>query len=140
MFKVQCTSCRETHDNYVGVNRFVSLLFCSLASVPGSSQFLNQELNEMSGSRGEANFVWRCKNCKVGFHDLSKEISSYILTNSIFSQRESTASIKTAPAPYEQGEPPKAQKLFEFDCRGLEFVEFKPEVCLSFHNDGKKSC
>lgn len=24
MFKVQCTSCRETHDNYVGVNRFVS--------------------------------------------------------------------------------------------------------------------
>jgi hypothetical protein len=23
MFKVQCTSCRETHANYVGVNRFV---------------------------------------------------------------------------------------------------------------------
>ncbi|GFP58331.1 hypothetical protein ACSS6W_005537 [Trichoderma asperelloides] len=85
MFKVQCTSCRETHDNYVGVNRF--------------------ELNEMSGSRGEANFVWRCKNCK----------------------RESSASIKAAPVAYEQGEPPKAQKLFEFDCRGLEFVEFKPE-------------
>ncbi|KAM0515996.1 hypothetical protein ACHAPE_005617 [Trichoderma viride] len=85
MFKVQCTSCRETHDNYIGVNRF--------------------ELNEMSGSRGEANFVWRCKNCK----------------------RESSASIKAAPAAYEQGEPPKAQKLLEFDCRGLEFVEFKPE-------------
>ncbi|TFA99236.1 hypothetical protein CCMA1212_008899 [Trichoderma ghanense] len=85
MFKVQCTSCRETHDNYVGVNRF--------------------ETNEMSGSRGEANFVWRCKNCK----------------------RESSATIKSAPAAYEQTEPPKAQKLFEFDCRGLEFVEFKPE-------------
>lgn len=26
---------------------------------------LNQEDNDMSGSRGEANFVWRCKNCKV---------------------------------------------------------------------------
>lgn len=25
-----------------------------------------QEQNEMSGSRGEANFVWKCKNCKVG--------------------------------------------------------------------------
>lgn len=24
-----------------------------------------QENNEMSGSRGEANFVWKCKNCKV---------------------------------------------------------------------------
>ncbi len=44
-FKVQCTSCRETHANMVSVSRF--------------------EQNEMSGSRGEANFVWRCKNCKV---------------------------------------------------------------------------
>ncbi|KAK2589436.1 hypothetical protein QQS21_012887 [Conoideocrella luteorostrata] len=85
MFKVQCTSCRETHDNYVGVNRF--------------------ETNEMSGSRGEANFVWRCKNCK----------------------RESSASIKAAPAAYAQTEPPKPHRIIEFDCRGLEFTEFKPE-------------
>ncbi|KAH7250499.1 hypothetical protein FSOLCH5_000335 [Fusarium solani] len=85
MFKVQCTSCREVHANHVGVNRF--------------------ETNEMSGSRGEANFVWKCKNCK----------------------RESSASIKAAPAPYEQSEPAKAQKIIEFDCRGLEFTEFKAE-------------
>ncbi|KAF7542650.1 hypothetical protein G7Z17_g11393 [Cylindrodendrum hubeiense] len=63
MFKVQCTSCRETHANYIGVNRF----------------------------------------------------------------RESTASIKAAPVAYEQGEPPKSQKILEFDCRGLEFTEFKAE-------------
>jgi hypothetical protein len=44
-FKVQCTSCRETHPNLVSVSRF--------------------EQNEVSGSKGEANFVWRCKNCKV---------------------------------------------------------------------------
>ena len=44
-FKVQCTSCREIHPNLVSVSRF--------------------EQNEMSGSRGEANFVWKCKNCKV---------------------------------------------------------------------------
>lgn len=44
-FKVQCTSCRETHANWVSVSRF--------------------ENNEISGSRGEANFVWKCKNCKV---------------------------------------------------------------------------
>ncbi|KAH6885798.1 hypothetical protein B0T10DRAFT_491645 [Thelonectria olida] len=85
MFKVQCTSCRETHGNYVGICRF--------------------ETNEMSGSRGEANFVWRCKNCK----------------------RESSASFKSSPTAYEQTEPAKSQKIIEFDCRGLELMDFKPE-------------
>ncbi|KAK4152037.1 zinc finger protein [Chaetomidium leptoderma] len=84
-FKVQCTSCRETHPNPIAVSRF--------------------EINEMSGSRGEANFVWRCKNCK----------------------RESSATIKDAPIPYQQTEPAKPQKILEFDCRGLEFTEFIPE-------------
>ncbi|KAJ2902136.1 DUF866 domain-containing protein [Zalerion maritima] len=84
-FKVECTSCRETHPNWVGVSRF--------------------EMNEMSGSRGEANFVWKCKNCK----------------------REASATIKAAPASYEVAEPPKKVKIIELDCRGLEFTEFKPE-------------
>ncbi|ETN40715.1 uncharacterized protein HMPREF1541_04995 [Cyphellophora europaea CBS 101466] len=84
-FKVQCTSCRETHANWVGVNR--------------------HEMSEQSGSRGEANFVWKCKNCK----------------------RESSATIKSAPATYEQTEPPKAKNLIDIDCRGLEFTEFKPD-------------
>jgi hypothetical protein len=44
-FKVQCTSCRETHPNFVSISRF--------------------EKNDVSGGKGEANFVWRCKNCKV---------------------------------------------------------------------------
>lgn len=43
-------------------------------------------------------------------------------------QRESSASIKAAPAPYEQTEPAAARKVLEFDCRGLEFTKFKPEV------------
>ncbi|KAK4166092.1 hypothetical protein QBC43DRAFT_258276 [Cladorrhinum sp. PSN259] len=90
-FKVQCTSCRETHPKTVAVSRF--------------------EQNEISGSRGEANFVWKCKNCK----------------------RESTASILAAPTAFEvQSEPSKnnknkSQKILTFDCRGLEFVEFIPE-------------
>lgn len=42
-------------------------------------------------------------------------------------QRESTASIKAGAKPYEQVEPAKPQNILEFDCRGLEFVEFKPE-------------
>lgn len=60
----------------------------------------------MSGSRGEANFVWRCKNCK----------------------REHSASIKEAPRKYQQSEPAKRQPIVELDCRGLEFVEFKADV------------
>ncbi|CAI4212560.1 unnamed protein product [Parascedosporium putredinis] len=84
-FKVQCTSCRETHGNNIALSRF--------------------DMNEMSGSRGEANFVWKCKNCK----------------------RESSANIKAAPAAYEHSDPPKKQKIIEFDCRGLEFTEFLPE-------------
>ncbi|KAI5247799.1 DUF866-domain-containing protein [Aureobasidium subglaciale] len=84
-FKVQCTSCREVHPNWVSVSRF--------------------EQNEVSGSRGEANFVWKCKNCK----------------------REHSANIKEAPKAVVQNDTPKSQKIIEFDCRGLEFVEFKPD-------------
>ncbi|KAL9109515.1 MAG: hypothetical protein Q9227_005850 [Pyrenula ochraceoflavens] len=84
-FKVQCTSCREVHDKWVSISRF--------------------ENHEMSGSRGEANFVWKCKNCK----------------------RESSAQIRSAPSPYPLSSPPKRQNLLQFDCRGCEFVEFRPD-------------
>jgi hypothetical protein len=48
----------------------------------------------------------------------------------IFSKRESSATIKAPPIPYEQKSPPTRQKIIEFDCRGLEFTEFRPEVKL----------
>ncbi|MCJ1370779.1 hypothetical protein MMC20_001992 [Loxospora ochrophaea] len=76
-FKVQCTSCREIHPNWVSVSRF--------------------ESNEMTGSRGEANF------------------------------RESTATIKAPASSYHHVSPPKRQNILEFDCRGLEFIEFKAD-------------
>jgi hypothetical protein len=81
----------------------------------------------MSGSRGEANFVWRCKSCKARKHRYMK----YILL--MFEQRESSATIKAAPVSYQQASPPKRQKILEFDCRGLEFTEYKPEVRYLFH-------
>ncbi|EME40823.1 hypothetical protein DOTSEDRAFT_74404 [Dothistroma septosporum NZE10] len=84
-FKVQCTSCRETHPNWVSVSR--------------------HEQNEQSGSRGEANFVWRCKNCK----------------------REHSANILESPKAYPQQDPPKLLNILKIDCRGLEFVDFKPD-------------
>jgi hypothetical protein len=40
---------------------------------------------------------------------------------------EASAVIKTAPKPYETAEVPKPKKILEFECRGCEFVEFKPE-------------
>ncbi|KAF2217109.1 hypothetical protein CERZMDRAFT_108940 [Cercospora zeae-maydis SCOH1-5] len=84
-FKVQCTSCREIHPNWVSISRF--------------------EQNEQSGSRGEANFVWKCKNCK----------------------REHSANIVDSPQTYEQQSPPKPKNIITMDCRGLEFVEFKAD-------------
>jgi hypothetical protein len=48
-------------------------------------------------------------------------------------QRESSATIKAAPVPYKQASPPNRQKILEFDCRGLEFTEYKPEVDSYFH-------
>ncbi|KAK5094886.1 hypothetical protein LTR70_003800 [Exophiala xenobiotica] len=63
------------------------------------------QMNDLSGSRGEANFVWRCKNCK----------------------RESSATIKAAPASYEGSDVPKAKNIIEIDTRGLEFTEFRAD-------------
>jgi hypothetical protein len=35
--------------------------------------------------------------------------------------------IKSAPTAYVQQEPAKAQRILEFECRGCEFSDFKPE-------------
>lgn len=86
-FKVQCTSCRETHPNWVSFNRF--------------------EQHEVPGSRGEANFVWKCRLCG----------------------RTHSASIVAGPNSYdpEKDDKRKGLKVIDIDCRGLEFTEFKPE-------------
>ncbi|KAL4800330.1 hypothetical protein BDV19DRAFT_353869 [Aspergillus venezuelensis] len=86
-FKVQCTSCRETHPNWVSFNRF--------------------ETHEIPGSRGEANFVWKCKLCG----------------------RTHSASILNAPIAYAAGADDKRKggKVIDLECRGLEFTEFKPD-------------
>jgi hypothetical protein len=86
-------------------------------------------MNEQSGSRGEANFVWKCKNCKVkpSGHK-TRDISLTVRRL----KRESNATIKAAPAVYEQSSPARPKNLIEIDCRGLEFTDFKPDVCLVF--------
>lgn len=84
---------------------------------------LKQETSEVSGSKGEANFVWRCKVCKVRAIEKVRKMVADVIK-----QRESTASIKDAPRAYIQESPPKSQKIIEIDCRGLEFTEFRAEV------------
>lgn len=81
-------------------------------------------MNEQSGSRGEANFVWKCKNCKVR-PTTEHAMSEQLLTSP---QREHSANVKSAPIAYKQTSPPKPMNIIEFDCRGLEFTEFRPDV------------
>jgi hypothetical protein len=88
----------------------------------------------MSGSRGEANFVWKCKNCKVA---LPIPSSPHHLLTSF--KREHSASIKAPPAAYAQTDPPKTVNILEFDCRGLEFTEFKAEVRTTCANGSHAS-
>ncbi|BFZ62603.1 hypothetical protein YB2330_003704 [Saitoella coloradoensis] len=57
---------------------------------------------EIAGSKGTATWVWRCKNCK----------------------RESSASFENAPVSYDKEAP---KPILTFECRGCEFVEFKPD-------------
>jgi len=86
-FKVQCTSCRETHPNWVSFNRYEQI--------------------DIPGSRGEANFVWKCRLC------LKTHTASIIGGPNAFELKDDSKS--------------KSQKIIELDCRGLEFTDFKPE-------------
>jgi len=42
-------------------------------------------------------------------------------------QREHSTNVMAPPKAYPQSDTPKAQNIIELDCRGLEFVEFKPD-------------
>lgn len=97
-FQVQCTSCRETHPNYIQVSR--------------------HERSEMSGSRGDAHFVWKCKNCG----------------------RESSANLDGPPTPYTTSGKPS--KFITFETRGCEFVSFQADgvfKCISTSSGKKKT-
>ncbi|KAL0094459.1 hypothetical protein J3Q64DRAFT_1714319 [Phycomyces blakesleeanus] len=83
-FKVECGSCREVDESWITFNR--------------------QDSYDMSGSRGTANLVMRCKFCK----------------------RESTAQFETNGKVVPYTKSGEFQKIATFDCRGLELVDFSP--------------
>ncbi|GAA5971985.1 hypothetical protein JCM21900_002627, partial [Sporobolomyces salmonicolor] len=91
MFKVKCSSCREEHPNWMGIDA--------------------TEQREISGSRGEANLVWRCQMCKrehtISFDDsFSRAKAAYTL--------EDSDEQKFAP-------------LAVLECRGCEITAFDPK-------------
>ena len=65
----------------------------------------------------------RCDISSKGYEAGSKANIQYRL------QKESSANIKNPPRPYQHGSPPTRQNIIEFDCRGLEFTAFRPDVC-----------
>lgn len=84
-FRIECTKCREVHGKPVTINRF--------------------EQHEISGSRGEASFVFRCKSCKS----------------------EHSAQIARTTAKITEADDGKWVQLVEIDARGIDFIEFIPE-------------
>ncbi|WWC91268.1 uncharacterized protein L201_006211 [Kwoniella dendrophila CBS 6074] len=94
-FTVQCSSCREIHPKTVSFNQ--------------------KEEHEISGSKGTANFVWRCGNCK------KEHSASFAPSNP--SPKSKSKSI--LPLSY-KSETASLEPLICLDCRGLEFVEFHP--------------
>ncbi|GAA5856384.1 hypothetical protein JCM8547_008717 [Rhodosporidiobolus lusitaniae] len=67
MVKAQCTSCREEHPSWMGIDA--------------------TETREIPGSRGEANLVWRCQMCKrehtISFDDsFKRDKAAYSLEDS----------------------------------------------------------
>ncbi|WVO15327.1 hypothetical protein L204_102983 [Cryptococcus depauperatus] len=98
-FTVMCGSCREIHPKTVSLNQ--------------------KDEHEIQGSKGKANFVWRCSNCK-------KEHSASFLPSAPSPSKSKSIS----PIPYSTSG--QFAPFVAFDCRGLEFTEF--------HFAGKWQC
>src|SRR5438034_271639 len=61
-FKVMCNSCHEVNDNWITISRQVQK---PNARKSPRLTIVGQEKVAMTGSRGDAHFVWKCKNCRV---------------------------------------------------------------------------
>lgn len=82
-FKVQCSGCREIHDNAIEISR--------------------SETHSIPGSKGEANLIWTCKNCR--------KTCSFVIEGPF--------------SPYNDSQ--ETKKVLVLECRGCELVEFIPQ-------------
>jgi hypothetical protein len=83
-FEVSCTTCGEAHDKKI--------------------YFVLSEVQDMQGSKGQANFVMKCKSCDR--------------TNNI-------EYLKNTHRPY-SSENESWETIASFDCRGWSFIAFHP--------------
>ena len=83
-FTIQCTQCKENHPKPVPINRY--------------------ETHQITGSRGQANFVFKCKQCKS----------------------EHTAAIQRTDKTVLVEDAGKSISILTIDSRGMDFVEFHP--------------
>ncbi|CDO54053.1 hypothetical protein DV113_004039 [Geotrichum candidum] len=90
-FKIACTVCREVHPKEITINLY--------------------ETNEIPGSKGEANFVFKCGSC---------------------GKRSSVNASKPKTSVYTLEDSGKSVRLLDIDSRGIDFVSFIP--------DGKFKC
>lgn len=81
-FTIECTKCREVHDKPVTINTF--------------------EQHEITGSRGEASFVFRCKICK------SEHLAQITRTKEKLTIEDNG----------------KWVRILEIDARGMDFIKF----------------
>ncbi|RCK54881.1 hypothetical protein Cantr_04585 [Candida viswanathii] len=93
-FEIECTKCRTKHDKLIQINSF--------------------EKHEISGSRGDASFIFRCRECK-------NEHSINIVPTG--------EKLRAEEEEEEEGKGRKKDKwvsLLEIDSRGLDFLRFVP--------------
>lgn len=83
-FKIECTSCHELHPKEISINRF--------------------EEHELPNSRGEANFIFKCKCCG----------------------KDSSVQIKSTGKSYNIEDNGKKVALLDIESRGIELKEFVP--------------
>ena len=90
----------------------------------------------MPGSRGSANLVMRCKFCKressarkaflYVFRMKGRERGRFIVIHLLLYYLEFEPKIGA----YSAEKNNDFQKIAQFDCRGLELVDFSPRVCI----------
>ncbi|KAJ3070949.1 hypothetical protein HDU98_006021 [Podochytrium sp. JEL0797] len=96
-FRVKCTTCHEDHAGWISFNSI--------------------EEHEIPNSRGEANFIMRCKSCKA-------HTNANIIKDSFKPYTSDNAS---------------PQSILTIETRGLDFIDWKPTHGQNWIAEGVES-
>lgn len=82
-------------------------------------------LQKLQGLISPHHHLFNLSNLSFSLHYYAFSSSNLHVSFSV--QKEHTANILSSPKAYPQADTPKKQNIIEIDCRGLEFVDFKPD-------------